>query len=226
MAAHPARPIARPAADLSTSILTSLACWIADLHGEAALEAAAASAGLDGRRIMRREWISIEQFEAFLAAGRRLASSDEEFKQACAYRAREVDPAMRILLSAVSPLFAYELGARAIGLIASISWFRVRREGQNVTVLYRSTRPESRLMCLTRQGQMEAVPRLWGLPPAEVGERSCIANGDWACEYRVRVPVWTQRIPGSSEPASRRPTYADDPSRFVDGNETGKRRKV
>jgi hypothetical protein len=42
-------------------------------------------------------------------------------------------------------------------------------------------------MCLSRQAQIRELPTQWGLPPALVVEQSCIAKGDPACGYLVRV---------------------------------------
>jgi signal transduction histidine kinase len=42
-------------------------------------------------------------------------------------------------------------------------------------------------MCLSRQAQGAALPTIWGLPPAQIKERSCIAWGDPCCETEFKV---------------------------------------
>jgi signal transduction histidine kinase len=51
---------------------------------------------------------------------------------------------------------------------------------------YRSTRPESRLMCISRQVAWAESPTIRGLPTAELVEHACIAKGDPYCEYHLR----------------------------------------
>ncbi|MBX3204622.1 MAG: serine/threonine protein kinase [Labilithrix sp.] len=41
------------------------------------------------------------------------------------------------------------------------------------------------LFCAAREGELSAVPRIWGLPDARVGHEKCIAKGDDCCAYLV-----------------------------------------
>ncbi len=43
-----------------------------------------------------------------------------------------------------------------------------------------------RLLCLVRQAELRSLPRLWGLPEAELEEKTCIARGDLTCSYSVQ----------------------------------------
>jgi hypothetical protein len=56
-----------------------------------------------------------------------------------------------------------------------------------VRIGYRTTQRESRLMCLSRQGQIRNLPTVWGLPPAHVVESACVTRGDTCCTYDVRL---------------------------------------
>lgn len=113
---------------------------------------------------------------------------DAEFIAACAYEIGKVSGPVRFLIGAISPIDAYELGARNMRLISTISAFEPERRGYGrVFIRYRSARPEGRLMCLSRQAQIIALPTLWGLARAELVEESCIARGDATCGYAVRV---------------------------------------
>lgn len=45
-----------------------------------------------------------------------------------------------------------------------------------------------RCFCLHRQGELRALPTLWGLPEASLEELSCIARGDLRCTYELTWP--------------------------------------
>ena len=176
-------------ADLNLRIFTPLAHYIRDKHGEAVLAEVLAKAELDSQALAPTNyWVSWDQFERLLAGARALVADDEAFRDACSYRYAEGYGALRFVLWALSPRTVYELGARNIGLITSVAKMSVvARSEHELTLRYSSTKPESRLMCLSRQGQTRAMPTLWGLPPAEVTPTLCIADGDECCEYQVRV---------------------------------------
>jgi signal transduction histidine kinase len=176
-------------ADLNLRLLRHLTHYIRDHFGGLAVAQIA-----DASRIPLAEfeegnrWASVQQFETILAAARALMRDDDEFVRACAYGVGKVSGPMRLLIGAISPADAYELGARNMRLISTISAFEPERRGHGrIFLRYRSTRSESRLICLSRHAQIIALPTMWGLPPAEIVEESCIARGDEACGYLVRV---------------------------------------
>lgn len=41
------------------------------------------------------------------------------------------------------------------------------------------------LFCAAREGELSALPRIWGLPDARVTHETCLAKGDEACSYFV-----------------------------------------
>lgn len=43
------------------------------------------------------------------------------------------------------------------------------------------------LFCAAREGELSGIPRIWGLPDAEITHEACLAKGDDCCTYRV---VW------------------------------------
>ncbi|WP_205633717.1 serine/threonine-protein kinase [Labilithrix luteola] len=43
------------------------------------------------------------------------------------------------------------------------------------------------LFCAAREGELSGIPRIWGLPDAEITHESCLAKGNDCCTYRV---VW------------------------------------
>jgi signal transduction histidine kinase len=94
---------------------------------------------------------------------------------------------------------AYEIGCKNIPhLVTRISRFdfELIQPGE-IRLRYRTTRRESRLMCLSRQAQVAGVPKLWGLPAAHLTEESCVAHGDDCCAYHVHFYVARQWIPAA-----------------------------
>jgi signal transduction histidine kinase len=175
------------APELNLRLLVHLLRYVRDHFGQEAVERIRIESGildLDGGN----RWASLAQFERILLVARSLMRNDAEFLAACAYELGRVSGPVRFLIGAISPIDAYELGAKNMRLVSTISVFEPERRGYGrVFIRYRSTRPESRLMCLSRQAQIEALPTLWGLSRAELVEESCIARGDACCGYMVRV---------------------------------------
>ena len=174
-------------ADFSLRLLGHLLRYVRDHFGSAGIDQVRAESGvrdLEGGS----GWVSVQQFEAILKAARDLMRSDDEFVAACAYELAKVSGPVRFLIGAFSPMDAYDLGAKHMRLISSISAFEPERRGYGrVFIRYRSSVVESRLMCLSRQAQIIALPTLWGLAKANIVEESCIARGDATCGYSVRV---------------------------------------
>lgn len=175
--------------DFSLRILWSFARWIEDQKGSEALASVAAAGGVSPQDFDgSTRWVSHAQLEQMLAAGLELAGDEETFKTLFAYRFEEGFGAFRLMVWAVSL-------QRMCQLVASMSNKVLTNVGHFETlystrttfgVRYTSSRPESRLLCLSRQMAWSTSPTLRGLPRAEVVERACIANGDPCCEYHLR----------------------------------------
>ena len=176
-------------AELSLRILRYLARYLSDHHTRQEIESIAAQGGISMAELTSSSaWVTLQQFEALLAAARAVMPDDATFIEACAYNAEVVPGPMRLLVPAVSPLLGYQVGTRRMHLITQISHFDYEVVSSNrIRIGYHTTKRESRLMCLSRQSQIRAVPRLWGLPFAHVEEHSCVARGDECCLYDVRV---------------------------------------
>ncbi len=177
-----------------------LARWLEETHGRDALLCAAGEAGLDPADLDNRQrFVSHEQAERWLqavywycgdgrvfqeAAGYGLAGNLRRFGGVLTLLART---SRRLLITAclhsgqVSPRTRFEVVASA---------------PRRLTVRYVSPFPESRLMCLARMGRGAALPSLWGMPPAHVGERACLARGDDACVYELRFLAGRRWLPG------------------------------
>lgn len=188
----PATPAALPSGptpDLNLRVLGHLVRYIVDHYGLRSLEQVATASGVPVASLQRAtSWVAFEQFEGILSGARALMRDDDEFRNACAYRLAEVSGPVRLIIGALSPADAYELGARNMRLISTISAFKPERQKSgHVLIRYESSRAESRLMCLSRQAQIRELPTLWGLPPAVIVETTCISRGDAACAYKVHV---------------------------------------
>lgn len=174
--------------EINLRILWSMARYISDRYGSVALERIAssvqiASSDLDGKS----HWVSSEQFAGFVAGARALMESDDELRKASAHRLIEGYGPLRFLLWAVSPRLMYAQATKTMPLVSTISRYEIISSGQNrMHARYISQKPESRLMCISRQAQVAAIPTLWGLPPAQLRETSCIAHGDPSCDYHLR----------------------------------------
>ncbi|MBC8067395.1 MAG: HAMP domain-containing histidine kinase [Deltaproteobacteria bacterium] len=183
----PVAPV--PDGELSQRILQPLFRYVKLTFGEAALDRLAADAGLS-RELMERTdaWISHERFERVLALARQLLPNDQEFMRACAHEILGMYGPVLLVLRCMSVRGAYEMMSKTTHLASKISSYEAC-EGTRTSIRlrYRSTRRESRLMCLSRQGQLRTVPTMyWGMAPARVTETTCIGRGDACCEYDLR----------------------------------------
>lgn len=183
--------------DLSIHVFANFVKYVEDHHGAAAVVAMLAPAGLTAAQIFdKKSWASLAQVEQVLEAGRGLFDEELEFKRAFAYKLRELLGPMRYLAWAATPGQVFTQAFRSLGTLSSISRAEVTERGPaHLVVRYFSSKPESRLVCLSRQGQAAALPTLWGLPPAAFEEHSCIAAGDECCEYRISWHEARRRTP-------------------------------
>lgn len=176
-------------ADLNFRLLRHLFAYLNDHCESSAVIAVAAAGGVkvDDLRTATR-CLSLAQFEAILSAARTLVPNDETFKNACAYKVAEVPGVIRFCMGAVSPLLGYELACRHLRTVSAMSTFKPELLGHGrIRLRYETTQKESRLVCLSRQGQIEQLPTLWGMPPAHITETRCVARGDDTCTYDVQV---------------------------------------
>jgi signal transduction histidine kinase len=184
-------------ADFSLRILWSLARWVEDKKGSAALAQLAAEAGVSPQDFDgSTRWVSHEQFEEILTHARELAASEAEFTAACTYRIAESYGALRYMVWALSPQQVCDSAVKLSTMVTKAGRFEVlRSERAAFDVRYRTTASESRLMCLSRQAQWAAGPTMWGLPAAQLTEHGCVANGDEFCEYHLTWFERSRRLP-------------------------------
>jgi signal transduction histidine kinase len=179
-------------ADFSLRILWSLARWIEDTKGRDELTKVAVAAGVrpedfDGST----RWVSHAQFETILELARELAGSEETFMAAGAHRFSESYGAFRFMVWGLSQQQLYDAAAKYQRVVTKVGRIEVLvSERTRFHARYYSERPESRRMCLLRQVGWTIGPTTWGLPPTQLEERACMAQGDAYCEYHLR---WLER---------------------------------
>jgi len=176
-----------PGQELNARLLGPLIQYLTDSYGKTAADRVARVGGLSPRDTQGgRYWISHEEFEAILRAGRSLMRSDEEFRLACQYRLAESYGPLRFLVRASSASSTLSHAVRTMHLVSRISRYEVlEAQHGRFRGRYFSQKKESRLMCLSRQAQIEAFTALWSLPRARVRETACISRGDPYCEYEA-----------------------------------------
>lgn len=175
-------------ADYNARILHPLTCWLRERRGADHVAQLAAAAGLSPNTLDGgNEWISQEQFEAFLEEARETFTDDEEFKRAAVHRMADSYGLMRYLLWASTPDAVFAHAEKTYGLMSTVGSPRVLSASRTALhVRISADRPISRLNCIVRQAQTCELPTMWGLPPAVLRETACIAMGDPACEYHLQ----------------------------------------
>ncbi len=184
-------------ADLNMRIIQSPVWYIEDNYGPEKLQALGFEAGIPLEKLKGcKGWITLEQTETVLHFVRALAGSDEKFMEACVYRMREGYGPLRFLLWATTPSEMLEMGQKHFSSISTFSSGDFLQVGDTrFSLRYRSSRRESRLMCLSRQAQARALSTLWDLPPATIRETACICSGDERCEYELSVFEKSRLLP-------------------------------
>jgi signal transduction histidine kinase len=174
--------------ELNLRFLQPAAKYVEQQFGVAALSRILEKIGLDrGDLDGKSRWGNAEQVRVFFDEVYDLVGDDDGFKKAAVYRMKESFGPVAFLLRATSPGLVLQRLAKTMSVMSRVSSVENVEIGPNFIVQrYRSTKPESRPMCLSRQAQGAIWPTLWGLPPARITESSCIARGDDCCTYRVQ----------------------------------------
>ncbi|MCA9564654.1 MAG: HAMP domain-containing histidine kinase, partial [Myxococcales bacterium] len=175
--------------DLNVKLLQPPTRWVLDTHGRGALEAICRNARVDIDKLDGNYWLSTEQFDAFLRGVQGLTSSEEEFFAALKYKFG-YGP-LGFILRTVSVKRLYQMAARTIKLVAKNADWETSEGGRgSIVMTYTTTRPESRLVCMSRQAACRVIPTVFDLPEVQLEEKSCTAWGDEACVYHLS---WNQR---------------------------------
>lgn len=185
-----AAAVERPddAAEYNAKILSALAKWIVKHHGSEALASACGSAGFSPADIDgSTRWLSLAQCETFCSEARALVETDEDFLAACGECFFESMGAARFMVRALSTQQYFETATKMSKLMLRVSRFEpMESTRSSFAIRYVAQKPESRLMCLSRQAAWINGPTMWGLPQARLTETACIARGDGCCEYHLK----------------------------------------
>ena len=175
-------------ADYSLRILWSLARWVEDSKGKAALAHFADVANLATEDFdATTRWITVTQFEALLTEGRRLAVDEETFRAALTHRFVESYGPFKTMVWAVSVERVASMSVQMANkvLMRTSRMEQVYAGPGKFGFRYTTKHVESADMCLSRRLAWELVPTLHGVPAAHVVEKTCVARGDDFCEYHL-----------------------------------------
>ena len=141
------------ATDYSLRILWTVARWIEDKKGRDTLAKIAADAGVSAQDFDgSTRWVSHDQIEKILVSARALADDEDAFRAMLAYRFEESYGAFRYMVWAISQQRMNEAAAKMGKVITNVGhWQILRSERNRFSFRYSSKRPESRLMCISRQ---------------------------------------------------------------------------
>lgn len=181
-------PAATPPGELNVRVVRPLVGYVAERLGEDVLSEVAQAAGTSRAELeASSNWLAVDEVARFMELVRDRLEDDREFKRACVHNVHESYGPMRLLLKAASPGLLYQGMARTMGHVSRVSRFEVVSRSRDSAVMrYTTERPETRLLCMSRQAQLALIPRIWNLPPAALRETSCVAWGDPCCTYELR----------------------------------------
>ncbi len=181
-------------ADFSLLILKPLFHALAQDVGEMVLSEIGHEVGLTaGDLLQGQRWVTHGDLEALMRLARARYGSDAEFMNACARDMTKYWGIAALVFRAGTILMSYKVLAKTTHVVSHVSDYEMSEgTARSVTLTYRSKKPESRLMCLSRQAQLPCVPLMfWKLAPARLTETRCIAHGDDACVYNLR---WSEPL--------------------------------
>ena len=174
------------AASYNLALIAPLVRYLRDVHGEEVFSRIVKEAGVEPAHFDgKNRWISSAAFEHILSSARALVSTEEDFKQACAYQFLANWGPMRMVLMAASPAIVLKHACKTLHMVCRIGKQEVvsnDRTHLHMRITVEPGEPFSRENCLARQASCGALPTFFGLPAATVREESCIARGDEHCE--------------------------------------------
>ena len=181
--------------DYNIRIVGSAMHWVSEKFGTQALEKVArrSQVPLDELTSGKSKlWLSHGQLEIICRFVRELCDDDDAYMDACTYKMREGYGLLGLLLRSMSVQRVFESAERTAKHICKATRYEVlESERSHMRIRCISDRPESRLVCLSRQATLREFPRMWGLPAAHIEDGKCIGNGDDCCEYRIR---WHEQV--------------------------------
>ncbi len=182
-----------PEPEYNVRLVCTVIRWVSDRFGSEAVRRISRASGVEESELRGgKSWLSLDQFETVLAMARDLAQNDDEFIDACSYKIREAYGPIVFLLRAMTAQRVYEAAPKSLQHVCKVGRYEVvESRRSDLRLRYYTDKPESRLVCLSRQAASRQMPTLWNLPAAQIEDHACVAHGDEYCEYHIR---WHQQI--------------------------------
>jgi serine/threonine protein kinase len=170
-------------AGIDPSVVGNETGWLSRLAAKRALRAISEQLGREAIR-HRGSWVTHPEA---LGVHVRMLRGSERPVDAYLYLAQNAREATRIGTWEIEEESDQR---RLTGHIGSVRMTYRSRVGSADDSAERSDPEAEELLCDTRAAELAGMPRIWGLPEAEVTHDSCIARGADACVYDVK---WTAR---------------------------------
>jgi len=153
--------------------------WVSEIAAKRALRAIAEQLGRDAIR-QRGEWATHPEALGVLVRMLRVSERPSDAYRYLAQNAREVTRVGAWQMEEGEKGTARRRNGEVV-----VMTYRPRREGADESA-ERLDNESEELLCDARAGELASVPRIWGLPDAEVAHDTCLAKGADACVYAVR----------------------------------------
>lgn len=180
---------------VSNSSIGALLAYLRRVHGEAAVTRVLAAAGEQrppAELVDATFWSTSDEVEALYAAARAVTGDDLVARQAGTelltnYSSSEVVAFIRSLDTVGD---AFRLVAETASKTTTALQFACAEVGERHALVsarrVHQDRPYAIRSCLYAEGVFSSLPTLFGIPPAEVVQASCIARGDGACLFHIQ----------------------------------------
>ncbi len=157
--------------------------WVSQLAAKRALRAIADLLGRDAIR-HRGDWVTHSEALGILVRMLRSGEHPVDAYRYLAENAREVTRIGTWDIEEGEPGKGLRPGAHESVRMT----YRLRADGGEDAE--RADPDGEELLCNARAGELASLPRIWGLPEAEITHEACLAKGGDACVYAVR---WEDR---------------------------------
>jgi signal transduction histidine kinase len=178
----------------SNRIWITYLIYIEKHHGKHVLDAILAEAGTDRLELSDSGGFQSKEFSnrISLAAIKHTGIEDISYRVGRSF-IESVGRVGGTMLGLTSPYLCMKLLAQVEGRLALKTMVLSEPDGKNrhrIRVSFRDGFQETVYACQNRIGSYEAIPRVFGLPYAEVEHPRCAFNGGDCCEYRVTLPEY------------------------------------
>lgn len=198
-------PVGGGKEELRAGLLVPYLLRLRDERGEAAARALLTTVGIPTSVLEdENEWISVAAAQRALhALETALGEGSIERRGAWMTHPETLSGYVRMLRVSSEPRDAYQYLTAHAAESTRVGKYDLRVMGPRaLQIIYQpryEVQPEQRDRCLcqARIAELAAVPRIWGLPEAEVRSAECIADNDSLCRYflrwsvpRPQGPIW------------------------------------